>query len=137
MTPVSATPAPRNRSGHRSARGAAAPAASSARPAERTADALEVADVLHAEPLVRSILREHLDLDERAGERVVVRFDERTAAESEIDGRRPAHAAVERGRPIQGIEILVDVLEAVRDARGGGGGAASGAYPRTSRLRTR
>ena len=41
---------------------------------------------------MRGFLREHLELDERTGQGVVVRLDERSAADAEIDDLRPALA---------------------------------------------
>ena len=59
-------------------------------------------------------LRQHLELDERAAERVVLRLDERGAADAEVDRRRPPAALVERLRPRQRFGILVDVEVAMR-----------------------
>ena len=96
---------------------------------------LDVADVLHARAVRAPRPRQHLALDQRRGQRVVVRLDERLAAEAEIDGRRAALAVVER----------LGALEARRDPRrcsrsdaaraAGAAAAASGACLRTSRRR--
>ena len=60
---------------------------------------------------------EHLELDQRFGQRVVRRLDQRRPADAEVDGGRPALAAVERGRAVQGVEILVDVEVAMWHAK--------------------
>jgi hypothetical protein len=86
-------------------------------PRNRAADAFDVTDILHAEPLYRLILREHLHFDDGAGQRVVIGLDERTGAEAEVNRRRPANAAVQRDRAMQRVEILVDVLVAMRHAQ--------------------
>ena len=63
---------------------------------------------------MRFLLRQHLALDQRLRQRLVVRLDQRRTADAEIDGRRTALPVVERLGPLEAVEIFVDVDVVVR-----------------------
>jgi hypothetical protein len=92
--------------------------------------ALEIAYVLYREPLDGIVGRQHVALDECGGQRLVVRFDQRWTSESEIDHGRSTKSVVQSLRPMQCIEILVDIEIFVRHSQ------TAKMPPRASRILT-
>jgi hypothetical protein len=66
---------------------------------------------------VQIILRQHLDLDQRRRQRVVIGLDERLPADAKIYRRRPPYSAVQRLGAFERFSVLVDVDVVVRDSQ--------------------
>jgi hypothetical protein len=71
--------------------------------------ALQVSDVLNAKALVRIVLCEHFELDERFGEDVVRGLYERRTADAKVHNRRPALSRIERRCAPERLEVLVHI----------------------------
>ena len=70
---------------------------------------LEVSDILNAKALVRIVLREHFELDQRFGEDVVRGLYERRTADAKVHNRRPALTRIERRGAPERLEVLVHI----------------------------
>jgi hypothetical protein len=80
-------------------------------------DALEVSDVLNAQTLVRIVLREHFELDERFGEDLVRGLYERWPADAKVHNRRPALTRIERRCAPERVEVLVHIEVPMADSQ--------------------
>ena len=106
---------PPTRTGHRAGRGAMVPDSHTAAPAIVRSTRSKSPTFWIVRRSEASVLRQHVEFDQRAGQRVVVRLHQ-PPAKPQIDRRRAAISAVQRHRAVERVEVLVDVHIAMGDA---------------------